>query len=363
MTDNATLREVLENKLRARIDAGMARSKDAFEQIEREGSLLTDSIVRLPQIQFDANGSLSAHIGDRKLRVHKHALGQFAEKYGAPAKYLNELQGSEWGRSLSATILNQHGQNVARERVLLRSVGDQVRGVLSDKYKRFDSGLLYSAFIQGTRNEGLSLYDAHISDTQVWMEAVSPVLFTIPTAKNGEIHVSYGARLSHSDFGDGALDVKFFMIQAVCLNGMVRDTNMRVIHLGERIADNIEFSNRTMQLDSRYQASAIQDVIKSSVSVDSLNRRFTEVQDATFVDIDVEKEIKLLPKVGLTLAESDAVRSVITNNRPDDGVQGENTLWKLVQAVSAVANQESVTATRARELTEVAGKLMNRVSK
>lgn len=46
-------------------------------------------------------------------------------------------------------------------------------------------------------------------------------------------------------------------------------------------------------------------------------------------------------------------------NRPDDGVTGESTLWKLVQGITA--HSRELEPRRQRDLQEIAGDLMNRV--
>ena len=63
-----------------------------------------------------------------------------AEKVAVPAKYLRELsEGAAWQRRLAAEILNQHSSWTERSRLLVRTVDDQVRGVLSDSYRRLNS--------------------------------------------------------------------------------------------------------------------------------------------------------------------------------------------------------------------------------
>ena len=58
------------------------------------------------------------------------------------------VNGAPWQRGLAARILNDSFYNggAGRARHLVRSVGGQVRGVLSDKYRRLDSRPLLEAF-------------------------------------------------------------------------------------------------------------------------------------------------------------------------------------------------------------------------
>ena len=44
-----------------------------------------------------------------------------------------------------------------------------------------------------------------------------------------------GARFSTSDYGDGAVDMRAYLLNGVCLNGMVRESLMKQVHLGSRL--------------------------------------------------------------------------------------------------------------------------------
>ena len=74
---------------------------------------------------------------------------------------------------------------------------------------------------------------------------------------------------------------------------------------------------------------------------------------------DLDKEFRLLPKLGVNKGEIEEAKIVVMNNNPDDGVQGSNTLWKLAQSVSAVARNKG--ELRQRELEEISGQLLSRV--
>jgi hypothetical protein len=48
-------------------------------------------------------------------------------------------------------------------------------------------------------------------------------------------------------------------------------------------------------------------------------------------------------------------------NNPEDGVQGESTLWKLTQGITSYANREDVPERRRMELQEIAGDLFSKI--
>jgi hypothetical protein len=70
----------------------------------------------------------------QQFSLHENAVGQLAEKMAVPSQYLRALaHGNEWQRHLAATVLNEHSSWTERQRVLVRSVGSEVRGVLTEK--------------------------------------------------------------------------------------------------------------------------------------------------------------------------------------------------------------------------------------
>ena len=113
--------------------------------------------------------------------------------------------------------------------------------------------------------------------------------------------MAYGLRIKNSDFGDGSLEIRAFMMQAVCLNGLVTERTMREIHLGSRLPDNLEVSRKTYELDTATQASLAYDTAKSLLSPASIDAKAKEIQAASAKEIDIEKEIVQLAKKGLIL--------------------------------------------------------------
>ena len=169
-----------------------------------------------------------------------------------------------------------------------------------------------------------------------------------------------GARFSTSDYGDGAVDMRTFMLNGACLNGMVRESVMKQVHLGAKLPDNLALSDQTYALDTATTVSAVRDLTRGLYSRDNIMKKALEIQGASEVEVDLEKELKKLQSNGSILkAEQQAVEKLLMNNNPDDGVQGAATLWKLTQAITAHARE--VSPERARELHEISGNLLGRV--
>ena len=154
--------------------------------------------------------------------------------------------------------------------------------------------------------------------------------------------------------------MRAFLLNGACLNGMVRESVMKQVHLGSKLPDNLQLSQQTYELDTRTTVSAVRDLTSGLFSRDNIQRKAIEIQGASEMEVDFEHELRRLTKDGgLLKAEGKEVEKILMRNNPDDGVQGGATLWKLTQAITAHARELS--PERSRELHEISGALMNRV--
>lgn len=366
------LNEVVMNKVNRMIENKAVGVQATMERLINEGKIAQDYIAPLgvnlkakqhdPVITFDGNdGSLLMNMPDGQFNLHANAVSQIAERMGIPTKYLRQLAGgSAWEVALAAYVLNQHSDWTQRSRVLVRSVGSEVRAILSDSYRRLNSVEIITAFVEEAARQGAVIADAFMSDTKVWAETILPQPFTIPTKKNGEVIIFAGARFSTSDYGDGAVDMRTFLLNGACTNGMVRESVMKQVHLGSKLPDNLALSEETYALDTQTTVSAVRDLTAGLYSKDTIMQKAIEIQGASEIDVDFDKELKSLVKNGSLLkAEKQEVEKVLMRNDPNDGVQGGATLWKLTQAITAHARE--LEPARARELHEISGALLNRV--
>lgn len=366
------LNQVVMNKVQKMIEGKAVGVQATMERLVNEGRIAQDYIAPLgvnlkrndhsPVITFNGEGdTLMLNMPEGGFTLHNNAVGQLADRMGVPQRYLKQLAAGEpWQRSLAAQILNQHSDWTQRNRVLIRAVGMQVRGVLSDSYRRLNSVQILTAFVEAAAGQGAVVSDAYMNDTKVWAETILPEPIVVPTAKNGDVVIFAGARFSTSDYGDGAVDIRAFLLNGACLNGMVRESVMKQVHLGSRLPDNLALSQRTYELDTKTTVSAVRDLTNGLFSPDNIMQKAYEIQGASEMEVDLEKEIKKLTKDGgLLKAEGQEVEKLLMKNDPDDGVQGASTLWKLTQAITAHAR--TLTPERSRELHEISGHLLNRV--
>jgi hypothetical protein len=367
----AKLQEVFANKL----DGAIQAYGPEANRIERFTESIDDSIVQLgPQspLRFDAmdiGGRYGIGLSGLSLREQAdalgfthHSLGQMASKLDVPAKFVRDLASAredDWGPALAARILNDHTAHNAQSRILIRTIDGEARGVLSDAYRRLDSSAIARKFLQGAQNAGAQLWNANLDDTQVSMEVLLPHIFTIPTIHNGTAFVGYGARYTNSDFGDGAQVISLIELRAECTNLHVFKNAIRQIHLGKRLPDDIELSQRTYDLDSDAQASLVGDAMSSLLSVESIQKRIESTQEAASTVIDAEAAIKRLPKLGLSKTEAESVEKTLVRNQIDQVPSGPVTPYKMASAISFVG-QLAEKPRRRRDLEELAGTFLGK---
>lgn len=356
----------MQSKLEQKLKGAQKVAIQSFDDIAHLNDNMSDFIATVgtqdqrTNVSYKANGVVNMSIrnmGDYTL--HPNAIVQAGSKYGVPTKYLKSLIDgkADWQRQLAANILNEHNNHYSKSRVLVRSVENEVRGLLSDRYRRLDSPTIITAFLQSAKRQGAVVVDAHVSDLKVFFEVIVPQIIPVETPNNGTVYMVAGAQISNSDFGAGSLQVKVFTMNMICLNGMTRENKLRQVHLGSKLSDNVHFSDKTYRLDTKTTASAVSDIMGNVLSTESIKAEMLAIQASSSKEVDLEKELKVLPKKGLLKSEVESVKKELFNNDPEHGVQGKNSLWKLSQAITYVGN-ESETKERKRELDDLAGQLL-----
>lgn len=367
-SNQAQLNEVTREKFYKKLDALQSNANPFLQRIESESRLVNDFISPLGAntgITFTSNGNVKMKYSDNKeYTLHKHAIQQIGDKFGINSTFVKDLVNSEekWKRDLIATNLNEFSTHSKRQRVLVREIDGEVRGVLSDSYRRLNTSTIFETFIASSKNSGALIIDAFSDGIKSYIETLSPELIEIPFGNNAGTLVAFGMRIQNSDFGASALDVRAFMMQAICINGAVTESLIRQVHLGRTLPDDLRLSDRTYRLDTETQASLISDMVKNNFGKDSILKKAKIIQDAEFTEVDLDKEIKVLNKANqISKVEGESIMKIFANNRVEDGVGGSNSLWKLTQGIGALARDSK--PDRKRELNEVSGELLKRVQR
>lgn len=330
-TENtAKARKILENK----IAQGQASALALIERIQTD--VPEDAIVRSSALAFKWNGSVKVGFGGGEFAIHQHALSQMASRAGIPGSYLGDLANGpdEWQRALAAEILNKHfHEGAAGERYLARSVRGQVRGFLSSCYRRLDSRPLVETFAQECQKVGAVPVDGTFSDTRVALKALIPQVYEpVP----GEV-MAFGIEWHNSDYGQGAHAIRAFILRVACLNGATMANAMAQVHIGGRLTDDIEFSRRTYELDTKASISALRDVVRGTLSAPKIEALCLGIKSAQEAKIDWKG---VRGKVGARLLKGELEKVRDAFEGPDvQNLPAGDTTWRASNALSWIAHQ------------------------
>jgi hypothetical protein len=343
-------------KLEALIDTGRARAAQVIESIMT--SQPKDRLVRAAAMQFETNSGthLVLRAGDEAQHLHSHALQQAASRVGLPTTYINMLQeayNQPWGGELVAQNLGTlYAEKVAPDaRFLLRSVGGEVRGFLSDRFRRLDSRPIIDAFARACHEVGALPYEGYGMETRVAIKAILPEVFEpVPH----EV-MSYGVVISNSDYGNGALSLRAFCLRLFCTNAAILDEAIREVHLGGRLPDDVAFSDETYALDTRRMASAVRDVVRGQLAPAKIDQLQAVIRRANDEKIEPRQAVLELRK---SLTKNESEQATAAFDSPDvENLPPGNTTWRLSNAVSWLAGQTD-DVERRLDLMKVAGALL-----
>lgn len=355
------------DKMEAVINKGRASALAVLEKVQSE--VPQDRIAMANRLAVVSNnrGANAQPVGfdlvwpdKTQTRLHDHALVQVAEKSGIYNKFLSDLTGhGQWGYDLAAHNINElllHTGSRHLIRTVTDSHGPQVRGFLSDRFRRLDSRPLLDAFTSAVQKIGALPLEGFAQDTRVKMRAVLPMVFE---PIKDEVMI-FGAEWGNSDFGNGGHYLDFWIMRTYCTNLAVGDSVLRQVHLGKRLEDNINYSQRTYQLDTEANASALQDVVADTLSPNSINGYLEHIK--TLAEEEVQgKDIAGVLKQKLNKGELEQVQDLFNGNDVVNLPPGNNK-YRLSNAISWLAQSKDVSENRKLELQSVAGSLMPRLN-
>jgi hypothetical protein len=342
-------------RLEERFHKSVPRVEAVMKQIEND--VPGDMIVTGNKLRFETKDNALVLVpptaGMEPLTLHAHALGQVAQRtdvrnFGA---FVTDMNGREaWGKELIAHNLNEIYAH-STGRYLVREVRKEVRGFLSDKFRRLDSNAMLEAFIGAMDKFGARPIDGFALQTKVRVRCFLPMVFEpFP----GEL-LAIGAELGDSDYGDGFLTLKMIQERMVCTNLATLEDTLKQVHLGKRLPDNIQLSQRTLELDSKTMASAINDMASNVLGPAAVNTVLELVRTANEQKVTAH-EIGAWVKKNLNKEEGQKAREMFASAEAEIIPAGQNK-WRWSNTLSWLA-RETGDERRKLELQEAAGEVM-----
>lgn len=363
-------------KMEEVIQRNIAQTEDVIRRVEE--TVIEDRVVKGSKLNFAVDQStVLAEVLAKKenetarvkqvlnlttpdgasFSLHENAISQIADKANVPMKFVSELMNKEsWGAELLAENFKRIYQHGNGNRYLVRSVGNGVRGFMSDRYRRLDVRPMLEAFIEECKNIGAVPIQGFSTDVRVGIRAILPVVFE---PVDGECLV-FGVNWQNSDFGRGANTMSLFLMRLWCLNGATMDELLRQVHLGSKLSDDMEFSQKTIELDTMANISKLRDVTKFAFKPENVERTMSAIKAAHEQKLD-GKEAKAILTARLTKQEVES--AIDAYNSPDIVMlPAGNTRYRLSNAISWISQAEGVSTDRRLELDRFAGELLGQVT-
>jgi hypothetical protein len=361
------------------VERGRAKAASVIEHVMT--SQPVDVVVAAPRLRFSVHPEEATLFGDRarrdrgpvygpqtidmrtethSWRMHENAFRQTADRFGLPMAYASDLfERGRWGAELIASNLQElaghHGK-----RVLVRSVGDpqdgagtaEARGFLSDTYRRLDSRPLLEAVAETWQELGAVPIDGVVTDTRVTLRAILPQVLEVSPGE----YVVAGAAWENSDFGRGAHALRAFLYRLICANGATMEQALRQVHLGARLNDDLAYSAKTYELDTKATASALRDVARHLLTPAKVEERLAQLRKADGKEVEA-KEVDRLLRKHLTKGEAEEVTKAFAGAETVMLPPGQ-TMWRLSNALSWVA-QKLPNPERRLDFERLAGSVIN----
>lgn len=347
------------DKLNGLIEKGRAQGQRVLEELNN--MVIEDYAMKSKAMRFDhdANRELSIIGREKNLGVGKFARRQLLQEIKFPSDFYENLMGSEWGRDLATTNLNTiFGNKGENERRILRTVKDQVLGVVTPQYKPRDTGLLIESFLTACKKYDAQPYEARISESKFFLRMILPKVFEPVPNEPCAFVIHFG----ESEFGNGATVVSASLLRLACTNLAVFDNALREVHLGGGTnQDGMKWEKDTIKAMTQSTAKQLRDVVNGQFSKEGVDRVLGLVKEAHETKID-PWAIKEFLKKHTTAAEAKGITDAFNSGDVDMMPIGQTRL-RLSNAISFFAQDERVNGERSEELQFLAGKVLTNNSK
>jgi hypothetical protein len=262
--------------------------------------------------------------------------------------YLSKKE-DRWACDLVNTNINDLAENTSPDdKYLFRVVNGKIYGLLSPYYKRLDTARLVDEFTAEGKKVGAVPFDGLTS-----VISLSLMLASKMTANIAGVTHHFGVALRHSDFGAGALDVKFFVAGKA---GPMIGTSIGVrrVHKGKRIKDETK-GDADAVVATADACAAVRKMVHEKLNEKSLGVVIGCVTLAAEQEVDIPAIERILEQMRLTDDEASQAHEAFNSENSDlpDGY----TKLRLASSIAFVA-QHVPDMERRIELMEAAGKLL-----
>lgn len=223
--------------------------------------------------------------------VTRYALSQLCNKLGIPTKYIEKCIDTG-NMELACENINTWASDFHRS-AFIRTCGDNVRGILSNRYQTLDTPDILSVLGE--------VVDPKQYSTKGYM--MNPERFHARIVQNDMMKIKgedlfSGIQIDSSDVGRSTLSVKFFIFKQICTNGLCIAKGSGLLyqqrHIGISADDFLEGLRDTFKLIPDLTAQAvemIQHSISQKISEEDIENLIKQVQLNTHLSDDDVKGV------------------------------------------------------------------------
>ncbi len=317
------------------------------------------------------------------IRVLQGAHEQIADRTGIPWKYYERMLG-EAPDLLSQNVNTWHDREPGKRLVrmlkpltpndheVMTGLGTQLaaRAVLSDRYRVLDHGSLLSNVIPVAETYGLRVAEWSLTEKKFYvrfaapdeaLEEMIPQIFGGLVLKPGfDIErirreaIAFGASLSNSETGHGAVNLDPYFHVRHCLNAIIVDyygeggkqirENLRTIHIGGKQTEGDIYAADTRALDNAAVFLKVRDRMGSFFSGETKQRAARVLLNGMATKIELPEEIgqfTFIENVAGTFDLSETEQNILREEVLNELQVTRNPLtpWAISQGLTAMARR------------------------
>lgn len=324
-------------------------------QIHAVNDQKKDFLIPTQRLLLSADGAINIFCpGEEEITLspNEHFHSQLAS-WTNMGKYYGILR--ESSPVLLAQNVNHWFQTNDKSR-MIRTIGNQARAFLSDRYRRIDNYDLVAEIFPLLEELGYGMGDViscHLSDTNMYLKIRNPRISA--EVGVGDI-VQSGFTITNSEVGSGSTTIQPWVYRLVCSNGLIiPDAKLGRNHVGRTLQSDDKFgiyTDETLQLEDQAFVGKILDTIRAFSDRAKFDTIVNTMREASFRTIENLEPTVIMAatKLGLSVEEKSGVFDRLVKDR-------DFTQWGLVNALTRYS-QDVSSYERANELEEFGGKIL-----
>lgn len=296
------------------------------------------------------------------------AHAQLAESVGIPKAYYDRCL--EQAPALLAGDVNhwlrrQVADAKAPPKRLVRTLDDNVRAILSDRYRPLDNFALCEAVLPVIAEQELFITSMEITERRLYIKAFDKRIEREIRVKGTDAAHTFmndvifpAICISNSEVGYGSLSVAAGVYTGGCTNfAMFADSRMKKYHLGGKALDSEEIyallSDETKAVSDKAIWMQTRDVVRSAFEIARFEERVARVQETTEQKIEGEV-VRVVELVGQQFSFSKEERGSVLKHLIEGG---QLSRYGLFNAITRTA-EDLPDYDRATEFERAGGELI-----